>query len=401
VNLFSTSQKVGLSEHRLETILNRGYLIAGVWNRNFHCELSDPIYKDSSRKELFPTVDNNPEQTYTYILQDETTWTFKKVMLDETVKSVQSKWNSDFKANKYSHTVAGVWTHTNAVYCHPDSLYPAMIAKALGVGLQLVPIFITNPAGGNPEWFSNTHLLAKGLVDIVGSTITPKVSRSFAWQGIALPAYLFTTDVVVIRKSHLRSCTHYTSDNFDDTEPNLKSAIKCLDQAPVVVAPDGSTCAQVFGDLCDKEAITKNPVSDSPSAFCSVEAVAVSAGKYSIARARTLCPERYVDTVVFTLQRDLLANIVYPDVHLYSFSKSVIDLQKFATSENKGLSNPDVGMSSDSSSDNYLIKDYGDKKLVLHGNELMKTYGNIREAYQLIGRNFDTDCPVMYEEFFW
>ena len=459
IDVFGATADEGLMQPRLQQILDRGYLIAAVWNRDFHCELDGDVYASSTRKTAFPDIDNNPVPTYTYILEhgspgsfsaderkDDTIrtqeWKFNKIMLDETVKQVpvslpnKTRYLTDgtpqpyvvvngtriySRKDEYSHTIVGTVSstqpmnkythrladktlvHHKAVYCHPDSLYPAMIAKALGVGLQLVPMFAFE---GNPYWFATTHLLAQGLVDMVGNTITPKVARNFAWQGMPLPAYMFTADQLVMKKSVLEACNptlFHSGASYADTNDNLEAAVACTDGQPIVLAVEGTTCYEAFGEQCAKAGISKNPVGTKTLDYCEPgiynQVVGISTSAYQMASVRAACPSYFDNTVAFTLKRDLLSVLAYPDAHLFMYSKAVLDMMKNAIVNNKGLSDPDIGLPSTSA--NTELAKYGDKSLVLHGNDVLSTYGNLREAHELLGRNFETDLPIVYEEFFF
>jgi len=403
-----SSTGAAISESRLATILKRGYLIAGVWNRNFHTELDGDLYKNSAHKDLFPDIDNNPMPVYTYVLktlakaeEPSQTWEFDKVMLDTTPKKLHV--DNDMMVTKYSHELPnGTWVHHKGVYAHPDSLYPALIAKALGVGLQLVPFFNVQ---SDPTWFGQTHLLARGLVDMIGNTITPKVARNFQWQALALPAHSFSNDVMVVQKSVLETCAPSTfypgSPAYEKTKANTQAAIACLDGKPFALGIEGTTCYEAFGDLCDSAAVSKNPVGTAPEDYCTISsAVGIASGAYTVDRVRNLCPERFIDTVTYTVKRDLLNVMTYPDQHLNMFGKSVLDMMKYAYKVGeKGRADPDIGLPT--SSDNVLLTTYEDKQLVLHGNEVLSTYGNIKEAYEIIGLDVDQSLPVIYEEWYF
>ena len=360
---------------------------------------------------LFPDIDNNPEPPYTYLLKpgaaaSTPNFEYQKYMLptDGSVIEVDGPFGK-FNVSKYTHEAAdGSWSHAKAAYCYPDNVYPALVAKSLGVGIQYVPYFVT--VNGNPEWFFSTHLLAEGLVDMVGNKITPKMGRNFAWEALTLPAHIFANNQVVIQKSYLEACNATTyfegSAIYEDTKANREATTaNCMDGAPLVLGAAGTTCYQIWGDLCASAGIAKNPVgTEDILSYCTTaEAVGLASGSASVTRARERCPERFTNTVTYTMNRDLLATAVYPDAHLYAFAKGTIDLLKYAYANNKGKHDCDLEMPS--TSDNYLLTTYpSGKQLVMHGNALVCMYGNMKDVYELMGRNMDDDLPVLYDEFF-
>ena len=399
----SAASAVGLSESRIATILKRGYLVAAVWHGGYHCEPDAEPYASSAHKELFPDVDHNPVPTYTYVLKNRTTWAFEKVMLTATPKSVTTDANpSGFMMSKYTHENLGEWVHTKAYPSHQDSLIPAMIAKALGVGLQIVPTFITG-SSGNPDWFGFSHLASQGLVDMTGNTITPKFTRNFAWGGMPLPAYTFSMDIVYVTNTHLTSCGL-------DASASKNDVVICLAGQDMLMAPVGTTCQEALGKACtDADVALGIDLGLSNDEWCNNDvngAVAVAWGLYSLESGpMKVCPEKFAADYAtgFELKRDLLSVVVAPDLELFQFAKGVMDFAKSAAKTGLGRANSDAGFPSDATATAIATYPGVTTPLLFHGNALLSTYGNMREAYALIGKDAEADTPGvgLYDEWYF